>query len=130
MYGCDRHPEHDRDPMPAWASHLLMHIVSVESRLDLLESLMTSFADDQAHLDSDIQSLTDAFTSFETIISGLKAQPGAETLDFTAADALVASVQAAVSADQPPASDPAPVTDPSTTPVDSTAPVDPSAPTA
>ncbi|MGX7679086.1 hypothetical protein ACSMXN_09310 [Jatrophihabitans sp. DSM 45814] len=67
-------------------------------RLTIMGEIMTS---NQEHLDTDIKGLTDGFKSLEDVITGLKAQPGADALDFSAADQLLASVQAAVAADSP-----------------------------
>jgi len=55
---------------------------------------------DQGHLDADISGLV---TSVATIISELKAQPGAAKLDFSAADKFLADTQAEAVADAPPA---------------------------
>lgn len=103
------HADIEFDELAALVVHLIQHVID-------LENTMTS---NQEHLDTDITALTDAFGSLETVITGLKSQPGAENLDFTAADALVASVQAAVTSDQPPV-----------VPVDPSAPADGSTPAA
>lgn len=87
------HSNFEFDDLPTFVYHVLEHLVAVEAQ-------MTS---NQQHLDTDITALTQAFGSLEAVIDGLKSQPGAEALDFTAADALVSSVSAVVTADQPPA---------------------------
>lgn len=78
-------------------------------------------AENQAHLDQDVQAIG---TAVATIISELKAQAAAgQPLDFTAADALVASTQGEATADAPPAAAPVEPTTGDTG-------TDPSAPTA
>lgn len=53
---------------------------------------MTAVLSDQAHLNADVLALTDAFA---TVLAKLKNQSGSGALDFTEADALVQTVQAA-----------------------------------
>lgn len=81
---------------PAWAQHL-------DAKLNHLENLMTEISANQQHLNDDVTALGTAFT---TAIQELKDQIAAgatpEQLDFTAADALVAQVQAEATADAPP----------------------------
>lgn len=95
--------------MPVWAARL-------EKKIDALLKLEGIILTDQDHLNSDVAVLSAAFT---TIIADLQAQPAAAALDFTAADALVAQVQAAV-----PAAPvvPTPVVDPTVPVVDPTVP--------
>jgi len=91
--------------------HIPSHVVrDIQARLTRIEALMTTFGSDQAHLDSDVAALTAAFGS---IIAELKLDAAAlaaaaaaagvtvPAIDFTAADALVASTQAEVAADVP-----------------------------
>lgn len=60
----------------------------------------------QEHLDQVVQDLQ---ASFAQVVQELKAQASAgQPLDFTKADALVASVQSEATADAPPAPSPAP----------------------
>lgn len=87
---------------PEWVIELIV-------RLDRMETVMTEFANDQAHLDADVQAISQQFA---TAIAELKAQIAAgvpaEQLNFAAADALVSTVTAEATADAPPAA-PAPV---------------------
>jgi hypothetical protein len=93
---------------------LAVALPRLEVKSNITHDLLGVLITDQDHLNTDIQSLA---TDFAAIIQALKDTPPATPLDFTAADALVASVHAAVPA--------APVTEPVTEPVtDPTAPVD------
>lgn len=77
---------------PDWAREIL-------AALEEMGTLMTGFASDQAHLDADVHAIGQQFA---TVIAELKAQHDAgQPLDFTAADALVASVTAEATADAP-----------------------------
>lgn len=59
---------------------------------------------DQDKLNADVQALTDAATAIETEIANLKNQPGAQGLDFTGLDKVVARLQG----DESPAPTPTP----------------------
>lgn len=76
-------------------TELLVHIFV---HLTDLEQQMTEFANDQDHLDADVSAES---TSFAQVLAELKAQEGADKLDFTKADAFVASVQSEAAADAP-----------------------------
>lgn len=94
---------------------------------------MTEFANDQAHLDADVQSLGQATASIETEIANLKQQEGAAGLNFTGLDAAVAQLQSAAPSAPSPEPAPAPVpapAEPTPAPADPNAPADPSAPPA
>jgi hypothetical protein len=83
------------DPWPDWARH-------ITAQLTRLEHLIMS---EQAHLDQDVQAIA---ASVATIVTELKAQSAAGVpLDFSAADALVQSVQGEATADAPPEAPPA-----------------------
>lgn len=96
---------------PEWAKQL-------ERKIDHVLNLQGVIISDQDHLNSVVTALS---ADFAAIIADLQAQPGAAALDFTAADALVASSDATVAsltpapapeqaaADQPLATNPAPV---------------------
>ena len=75
----------------------------IDRRLSRIERLIMTVNDNQAHLDQDI---TDLGTAITTAVTELKAAIAAGTpaqsLDFTALDALVASTQAEATADAPP----------------------------
>ena len=100
-------------PWPDWARHIAAHLTYLENQM----------ATNQEHLDAVVSGIG---TAFVTAIQELKDQIAAgatpEQLDFTAADALVAQVQAEATADAP-AAPPADGGDQST-------PVDGSQPTA
>lgn len=85
---------------PRWARVLITNQEHVIEHLHRIEHIMTEVTANQAHLDTDIAAITD---SFATVIAELKAAAAAGTpLDFAAADALVAAVQAEAAADAPP----------------------------
>lgn len=108
-YRCP-HPDHqdDLDSIEALLFHVLVHQIE-------LGADMTS---NQDHLNADIAAIGQALSD---IVSELKAQAAnGQTLDFTAADALVASAQGEAAADAPPA--PAAPADGSAAPADGTSP--------
>lgn len=89
---------------PLWWLDLALRIA------DLKETMMTS----QQHLEDDVKALADAI---QAEVDALKAQPAAESLDFSSLDDLVAKTQAAAAssggssaptnvADVPPGTDP------------------------
>jgi hypothetical protein len=79
--------------------------IDTQKRLDRIEKGIADMTADQSHLDTDVQGLSDAITldrtELEQVITDLKNQPGGAGLDFTKADALLASEQAQASADAP-----------------------------
>lgn len=78
----------DPDDHHALAAHVLYHLEHLEFR-------MTAFANDQAHLDADVQALTGIFSQLEAQIAQLKAAVAAGgPVDFAAADQLVADGKA------------------------------------
>lgn len=106
---------------PHWAEQLTHQLTAallrLEKKINLILDLEGVIITDQDHLNTDVASLT---ASFGAIIDALKQQPGAAALDFTAADALVQTVAAAVPV--APVAPAAPVAEP--------APVEPAAPVA
>ena len=64
---------------------------------------------DQAQLDAAVQALTDGLTNIEAEIAGLKSQPAAASLNFTALDAVVARLKTDETVAPAPAPAPAPV---------------------
>lgn len=79
------------DDAPDWA-HTLNH------NLFTIAKEITTMSADQSHLDADVNALGVAFAQ---VVAELKAQAGAEHLDFAAADAFVATVQGEATADAP-----------------------------
>jgi hypothetical protein len=82
-------PAHTRvafTSIPSLLLHILQHLTHLETQ-------MTEFANDQAHLDADVQANNDALTAVEAEIAALKAQPAAAALDFTALDAVTARLK-------------------------------------
>lgn len=71
----------------ALAAHVLYHLEHLEFR-------MTEFANDQAHLDADVQALTGIFSQIEVEVAKLKAQPQTAGANFAGLDQLVADGQA------------------------------------
>ena len=67
---------------------------------------------DQAQLDAAVQALTDGLTNIEAEIAGLKSQPAAASLNFTALDAVVARLKTDETAPAPVVVDPAPAVPP------------------
>jgi hypothetical protein len=122
---------------------ILLHILEHQI---ILEEAMTQFANDQAHLDVNVQAVSDALTAFKTqtalALSELKQQIAAGVpapeLNFSAFDSIIPALQADVdaataeaTADVPPVV--TPPADGSTPPVDgsgdtTTPPVDGSTP--
>lgn len=93
-------------------NHVLYHLHGIKETLNRLEAQMTSFADDQSHLDADVTAET---TDLDTIIAELKAaQAAGHPLDFTKADAFAAALHtdAAPPAVTPPVVPPPVVTPP------------------
>ena len=86
MFRCE-HCDLELSDIAAVLVHVLHHIAR-------MERLMTEFANDQAHLDADVNALTAGISDVETEIAALKAQPADVPLDFTALDAAVARVKA------------------------------------
>jgi transposase len=105
-----RCPHRDHEQPLADAPALLLHTLE---HLIRMENTMTEFANDQAHLDADVQAETDSLTAVEAEIAALKAQPAATALDFTALDAATARLKG----DAPAVAVPAPVDVPPAPPV-------------
>lgn len=82
------------------ATATAVEIVRAEARRsrNLYRRLFKQMTDQQTHLDADIAGLATVLTELEAEITSLKAQTGTpvDQLDFTKADALVASAQAFV----------------------------------
>lgn len=76
---------------PAYARYLSAQITQ----------LGVTMADDQAHLDADVQSLVSGIDALNTEIANLKNQPAAASIDFTALDGVVAGLQGAVPTPDP-----------------------------
>lgn len=103
-----------------WRSHELL--VRITKQLAVLDRKVDKLMSDQSHLDTDIQAIG---TQFATVVAELKAQHAAGTpLDFTAADALVATVTGEAAADAPATDAPPADAPPADTPPDP----DPNAP--
>jgi ribosomal protein L12E/L44/L45/RPP1/RPP2 len=81
---------------------------------------MVMLMSDQAHLDADVQALTQATTAVEAEIAALKSQPLAGSLDFSRLDAAVAQLQG-----DAPAAAPAPAPTPTPEPAPAPAPEPP-----
>ena len=62
----------------------------MHQHLDKMENRIMT---DQAQLDAAVQALTDGLTNIEAEIAGLKSQPAAASLNFTALDAVVARLK-------------------------------------
>jgi hypothetical protein len=89
---CCPHPDHQDDDLST-VELLLIHVLT---HLILLETTVSS---NQERLDTDIAAIG---TALSTIVAELKAQAAnGQTLDFSAADALVASAQGEAAADAP-----------------------------
>jgi hypothetical protein len=84
------------------AEALMLHILEHQI---LMEELMTGFANDQAHLDSDVTALTEAFgTAVTELKAAIANNPTApvSSLDFSKLDSLVGTAQAEAAADAAP----------------------------
>lgn len=87
----------------------LRTLAIIRRELGDINERIIRMSEQQTHLDSDVQALGAAEAELVDVINSLKSQPGAEQLDFTAADALVAKVQGdATSAEAPAEPTPAP----------------------
>lgn len=86
-------------PWPDWARYLMVGIADLTNHITEIRELTMTEASNQIHLDQDVQALG---ASVAQIVTELKAQSASgQALDFTAADALVASVQGEATADAP-----------------------------
>lgn len=105
-----RWPEPNLTPVLNAIAGVSKQLTAIQKTLTAQGVIMSDVNANQTHLDTDITALT---ANFATVIAELKAQAAAGApLDFTAADALVASEAAEATADAPPAPAPAPPANP------------------
>lgn len=96
------HPDHQQrelETVEALLLHMLEHQIT-------LEDAMTEFANDQAHLDDDVNRLSEAFGAAVTELKAwVQNNPDlpASQLDFTKLDSLVGTMEAEAAADAQPA---------------------------
>lgn len=81
----------------------LRSIDPVEQKFNTILDTLGVIISNQEHLDADVAALTAAAAAISSEIAALKAQPSAESLDFTGLDNVVETLQGLVPAPAAPA---------------------------
>lgn len=82
-----------RGSINALLEHVLYHEAENKAKLTRLEKMMTESLTDQQKLEADVTADNAVLDDIEAEVLALKAQPGAEAIDFTSMDALTARLR-------------------------------------